>query len=69
MASTPSSVADMINMLAGLKDHGVMINGLPLMIDISTDREPVYVAAEAEFVRDENTGDKWLVFRPKPAGA
>ena len=69
MASPPDTVGDLVNLLAGLKDHGVMISSLPVMVDISTGTDRVYVAAEMEYVRDENTGTKWLVVRPKPAGA
>jgi hypothetical protein len=39
------------------------------MVDISTGADPVYVSAEVEYVRDENTDDRWLVFRPKLAGS
>lgn len=69
MASAPDTVGELINLLGGLKDHGVMISSLPLMVDISTGPDPVYVPGVVEYVRSESTDHRWLVVRPKPAGA
>lgn len=69
MASEPDTATDLVVLLSGLKDRGVPLASVHIMVDISTGREPVYVAAETEFVRDPDMGTKWLVVRPKPAGS
>jgi hypothetical protein len=68
MASAPDTATDLVVTLSNLKDRGIPLASVELMIDISNGPEPQYVAATLEFVRDETTGAKWLVVRPKPAG-
>jgi hypothetical protein len=62
------TVKDLVRVLALMKDHGVMLASVPLMIDVSDGPERKYVNGRAEFIRDDTSGDKWLVVRPKLAG-
>ena len=63
------TVTDLVRVLAEMKDGGVMLASVPLMIDVSDGPEMKLVDAKAEFVRDGETSEKWLVIRPKLAGA
>jgi hypothetical protein len=69
MAATPDTATDLVVLLSGMKDKGIPLASVFVMVDISETSEPKYVAAHTDFVRDETTGAKWLVVRPKPAGA
>lgn len=62
------TVQEMIRLLADLKDHGIMLGTIPIMVDVSDGPDRKYVDAHVEFVRDEDTTQKWLVVRPKLAG-
>lgn len=63
------TATDVVMVLSRMKDQGIPLASVNLMIDVSDGPERKYVNAMAEFVRDETTGVKWLVVRPKPAGA
>lgn len=62
------TVTDLVRILAAMKDGGVMLASVPIMIDVSDGPNRKYVDAKVEFVRDETTNAKWLVVRPKLAG-
>jgi hypothetical protein len=62
------TLTDLLRVIVGMKDNGVMLASVPLMIDVSDGPERKYINARAEFVRDEATGEKWFVVRPKLAG-
>jgi hypothetical protein len=63
------TATDLVVVLMRMKDMGIPLASVNLMIDVSDGPERKYVDATAEFVRDETTNAKWLVIRPKPAGA
>ncbi len=63
------TATDVVLVLSRLKDRGVPLASVKLMIDVSDGPTLKLVDAMAEFVRDETTGAKWLVVRPKPVGA
>lgn len=69
MASQPDTATDLVVLLSSLKDRGVPLAAVHVMVDISESGEPRYVAAETEYIHDLDTGIKWLAVRPKPAGA
>lgn len=63
------TATDLVVVLSHMKDRGIPLASVKVMIDVSDGPDRKYVDAMAEFVRDETTGAKWLVVRPKPAGA
>lgn len=62
------TVTDLIVVLAQMKDNGVMLGSVNIMIDASDGPELKLIDAKVEFIRDGETSNKWLVARPKPAG-
>lgn len=62
-------VIDLVRVLGEMKDNGVMLASVPIMIDVSDGPELKLVDAKVEFIRDGETTEKWLVVRPKLAGA
>lgn len=62
------TVTDLIVVLAQMKDNGVMLGSVNIMIDASDGPELKLIDAKVEFIRDGETSNKWLVVRPKPAG-
>lgn len=68
-ASVADTATDLVVLLMEMKDRGIPLASVDVMIDVSDNAVRKYVAGHAEFVRDEVTGVKWLVVRPKPAGA
>ncbi len=66
MAAIPQNVGELMALVAGLKDHGIPLASVDLMVETAPG---MYVAATAEFVRNENTSAKYMVIRPRPAGA
>lgn len=63
------TATDVLVVLSRLKDRGIPLASVKLMIDVSDGPHLKLVDAMAEFMRDDITGAKWLVVRPKPAGA
>lgn len=63
------TVTDLVRVLAAMKDGGVMLGSVQIMIDASDGPELKLVDAKVEFIRDGETSNKWLVVRPKLAGA
>jgi hypothetical protein len=63
------TVTDLVRVLAQMKDNGVMLGSVQIMIDASDGPELKLVDAKVEFIRDGETSSKWLVVRPKLAGA
>jgi len=61
------TATDIVVVLAQMKDNGIPLASVKVMIDVSDGPTLKLVDAKAEFIRDETTGAKWLVIRPKPA--
>lgn len=62
------TVTDLVRVLGQMKDSGVMLASVPIMLDVSDGGELKLVDAKVEFIRDGETSQKWLVVRPKLAG-
>jgi len=62
------TVQDLVRELGRMKDSGVMLASVPIMLDVSDGPDLKLVDAKVEFIRDGETTQKWLVIRPKLAG-
>lgn len=63
------TVTDLVRVLAEMKDNGIMLGSVQIMIDASDGPDLKLIDAKVEFIRDGETTNKWLVVRPKLAGA